>query len=120
MAVEIYNSLFPYVSLHEDLVTHSTHCTRVILTACFQFPHWVMKNVLFPKVITIIKLIYLLWSKMEQTLPRFGVTRLTSASSSACFLSPFPGSYATWLRRSLHSKALATSHSGKTNRGRPG
>ena len=48
LAVEIYNSLFPYVSLHEDLVTHSTHCTRVILTACFQFPHWVMKNVLFP------------------------------------------------------------------------
>ena len=117
--VEIYNNLFPHVSLHEDLLTHSTHCMQIIIKARFQFPHCVMKNVLFPKVITIIKLIYLFWSKMEQTLPRFGVTRLTSASASAWFLIPFPGSYATWLRRSLHSKALSTSHSWKTNRGKP-
>ena len=34
----------------------------------FQFPHCVMKIVLFPKVITIFKLIYLFWFKMEQTL----------------------------------------------------
>ena len=32
---------------------------------------------------------------MEQTLPAFGVTRFTSPSASACFLSPFPGSCAT-------------------------
>ena len=52
----------------------------------FQFPeHWVMKNVLFPKVITIFKLIYLFCFKMEQTLPGFGVTRFTSASASARF-----------------------------------
>ena len=88
---------------------------QIILKARFQFPHWVMKIFLFPNVITIIKLIYLFWS-----LPRFGVTRLTSASVSACFLSPFSGIHATWLRRSLHSKALSTSHSGKNNRGRPG
>ena len=34
----------------------------------FQFPHCVMKIVLFPKVFTIFKLIYLFWFKMEQTL----------------------------------------------------
>ena len=45
-----------------------------------------MKNVLFPKVITILKLIYLLWFKMKQTLPGFCVTRFTSAFASA-----FPG-----------------------------
>ena len=45
----------------------------------FQFPHWVMKNVLFPKVIIIFKLIYLFWFKMKQTLPGFFVTRFTSA-----------------------------------------
>ena len=79
-----------------------------------------MKNVLFPKVITIFKLIYLFWFKMEQTLPRFGVSRFTSAFASACFLSPFPGSCATWLRRSLNSKTLSTAHNGKAIRGRPG
>ena len=46
----------------------------------------------FPKVITIFKLIYLLWFKIEQTLPGFGVTHFTSASALACFLSLFPGS----------------------------
>ena len=107
-------------SLHKDLYPHSTHCMQIILKSRFQFPHWVMKNVLFPKVITIFKLIYLLWFKIEQTLPGFGVTRFTSASASACFLSPFPGSCATWLRRCLNSKTLSTAHNGKTNRGRPG
>ena len=36
---------------------------------------------------------------MEQTraLSGFGVIRFTSASSSACFLCPFPSSGATWL-----------------------
>ena len=61
---------------------------QIILKSRFQFPHWVMKKVLFPKVITIFKLIYLLWFKIEPTLPGFGVTRFTSASASACFLSP--------------------------------
>ena len=106
-------------SLHKDLYPHSTHCMQIILKSRFQFPHWVMKNVLFPKVITIFKLIYLLWFKIEQTLPGFGVTRFTSACVSACFLSPFRGSCATWLRRSLNSKTLSTAHNGKTNRGRP-
>ena len=55
---------------------------QIILKSRFQFPHWVMKNVLFPKVITIFKLIYLFWFKMEQTLS----TRFTWASASACFL----------------------------------
>ena len=118
--VEIYNNLFPHISLHKDLHTHSTRRMQIILKSRFQFPHWVMKNVLFPKVITIFKLIYLLWFKIEQTLPGFGVTRFTSASASACFLSPFPGSCATWLRRCLNSKTLSTAHNGKTNGGRPG
>ena len=107
---------FPHVSLHKDL-QHSTDCMQIILKSRFQFLHWVMKNVLFSKVITIFKLIYLFWVKMVQTLPRFGVTRFTSAS--ACFLSPFPGSCATWLRRSLNSKTLSTPRNGKSNRGRP-
>ena len=118
--VEIYNNFFPHVSLHENLHTPSTHCMELTKTPCVQFPHWVAKNVLFPKVITIFKLIYLFWFKMEQTLPGFGVTRFTSASPSSCFLSPFPWSYATLLRRSLQSKTLSTSHNGKTNRARPG
>ena len=54
------------------------------------------------------------------TLPGFGVTRFTLASASACFLNPFPGCWATWLRSSLYSKTLLTPHNGKTNRGRPG
>ena len=57
----------------------------------FQFPYWVMKNVLFPKVITIFKLIYLFWFKMKQTLPGFCVTRFTSAFASATFSARFPG-----------------------------
>ena len=61
---------FPYVRLRlpEDLHTHSTHCMAIILETRFQFPHCVMKNVLFPKAITIFILIYLVWFKMEQTL----------------------------------------------------
>ena len=35
------------------------------------------------------------------------------------FLSPFPGTCATWLRQSLHSKTLSTPHNGETNRGKP-
>ena len=92
---------------------------QIILKLRFQFPHWVMKNVLFPKVITIFKLIYLFRFKMEQTLPGFGVSRFTSASASACFLSPFPGSCATWLRRSLNSKTLSTAHNGEAIKGKP-
>ena len=57
----------------------------------FQFPYWVMKNVLFPKVITISKLIYLFWFKMKQTLPGFCVTRFTSAFASATFSARLPG-----------------------------
>ena len=83
--------LFLRVSLHEDLHTHRTHCIQIILKTRFQFPHWVMKNVLFPKVITIFKLIYLFWFKMKQTLPGFCVTRFTSAFASASFSTRFPG-----------------------------
>ena len=83
--------LFLRVSLHEDLHTHRTHCIQIILKTRFQFPHWVMKNVLFPKVITIFKLIYLFWFKMKQTLPGFCVTRFTSAFASVCFSARFPG-----------------------------
>ena len=79
------------VSLHEDLHTNSTHCMQIILKTRFQFPHWVMKNVLFPKVITIFKLIYLFWFKMKQTLPGFCVTRFTSAFASASFSACFTG-----------------------------
>ena len=83
--------LFLRVSLHEDLHTHRTHCIQIILKTRFQFPHWVMKNVLFPKVITIFKLIYLFWFKMKQTLPGFCVTRFTSAFASASFSARFQG-----------------------------
>ena len=66
---------------------------QIILKTRFQFPHWVMKNVLFPKVITIIlfKLIYLSWFKMKQTLPGFCVTRFTSAFASVSFSARFRG-----------------------------
>ena len=108
------------VSLHEDLHTHRTHCIQIILKTRFQSPHWVMKNVLFPKVITIFKLIYLFWFKMKQTLPGFCVTRFTSAFASASFSARFPGNCAVWLRECLHSKAVSTPHNGETNRGTPG
>ena len=117
----VCNNLIPHSgSLQKDLHTHSTHYMQIILKSRFQFPHWVMKNVLFPKIITIFKLIYLFRFKLEQTLPGFGVSRFTSASAWACFCSPFPGSCATWLRRSHNSKTLSTAHNGKTIRGRPG
>ena len=70
--------LFPRVSLHEDLHTNSTHCVQIILKTRFQFPRWVMKKVLFLKVIAIFKLIYLLWLKTKQTLRGFCVTHFTS------------------------------------------
>ena len=47
--------LFPRVSLHEDLHTRSTHCMQIILKTRFQFLHWVVKNVLFLRVTTIIQ-----------------------------------------------------------------
>ena len=62
---------------------------QIILKSRFQFPLLVAKNVLFPKVITIFKLIYLFWFKMEQTLRGFGVTRFTSASASQSFSARF-------------------------------
>ena len=64
---------------------------QIILKSRFQFPHWVTKIVLFPKVIKIFKLINLFWFKMEQTLPGFGVTRFTSASARQFFSASFPG-----------------------------
>ena len=90
----IYDNLFPFVSLHEDLHTQGTHgCMQIILKTRFQFPHWVMKNVLFPKVITIFKL-YLFWFKMEQTLPGFDVDSLHVGFRFGMFPQP------VWLRRS--------------------
>ena len=47
--------LFPRVSLREDLHTRSTHCMQIILKTRFQFLHWVVKNVLFLRVTTIIQ-----------------------------------------------------------------
>ena len=64
---------------------------QIILKTRFHFPHWVMKNVLFSKAITIFKLIYLFWFKMKQTLPGFCVTRFTSAFASASLSARFPG-----------------------------
>ena len=60
--------IFPYVSvsLQEVLHTHSTHRMQIILETRFQFPHCVMKNVLFPKAITIFKLIFLVWFKVAE------------------------------------------------------
>ena len=69
----------------------STHCMQIILKTRFQFPHWVMKNVLFPKIITMFKLIYLSWFEIKQTLAGFYVTRFTSAFASASFWARFPG-----------------------------
>ena len=144
-----YKNSFLHVSLHKDLHVHGTHCMQIILMSRFQlpspFPRLVSPRFFFfvnfsPALyylnawnrlgyekcfvskgyITIFKLIYLFWFKIEQTLPGFGVTRFTSACVLACFLSPFRGSCATWLRRSLNSKTLSTAHNGKTNRGRPG
>ena len=83
--------LFPRVNLHEDLHTHSTHCMQIILKTRFQFPHWVIKKVLFPKVITIFKLIYLFWFKVKQTLPGFCDTRFTSVFALASFSARFRG-----------------------------
>ena len=53
--------------------------------------NYFMKNVLFPKIITIFKLIYLFWFKMKQTLPAFCVTCFTSVFASASFSARFPG-----------------------------
>ena len=89
-----YN-LFPHVSLHEDLRTYSTHCVQIIINTSFQFPVSALgyeKCFISKGLITIFKLINLFRSKMEQTLPGFGVTRFTSSSASVCFLSPFPES----------------------------
>ena len=55
MVLCLRRDLFPRVSLREDLHTHSTHCMQIILKTRFQFPHWVMKNVSFLKVKTIIQ-----------------------------------------------------------------
>ena len=84
--------LFP-ASIYMRISIHilSTHCMQIILKTRFQCPHWNMKNVLFPKVITILKLIYLLWFKMKSTLPGFCVTRFTSAFASAGFSALFLG-----------------------------
>ena len=80
-----------------------------------------MKNVLFPKVISIFKLIDLFWFKMEQTLRRLDVSRFTSASASASFSALFPqGVLLLSSDDLLNSKTLSTAHKGKINRGRPG
>ena len=55
MVLCLRRDLFPRVSLREGLHTHSTHCMQIILKTRFQFPHWVMKNVSFLKVKTIIQ-----------------------------------------------------------------
>ena len=56
----------------------------------FQFPHCVLKIVLFPKVITIFKLIYLFWFKMEQTLD-FALLASRQLPFRHVFSARFPG-----------------------------
>ena len=88
-----YN-LFPHVSWRFACI-YSTHCVQIIINTSFQFPVSALgyeKCFISKGLITIFKLINLFWSKMEQTLPGFGVTRFTSSSASVCFLSPFPES----------------------------
>ena len=46
MVLGFSRDLIPCVSWHEDLQTNSTHCMQIISKSRFQFPHWVMKNVL--------------------------------------------------------------------------
>ena len=89
--VEIYSNLFPHISLHKDLHTHTTHRMQIILKSRFQFPHWVMKNVFFPTVITIFKLIYLFWFKIEQTLPGFALLASRRLPLRHVFSARFPG-----------------------------
>ena len=64
---------------------------QIIFKSRFQFLHQVVKNVLFPKVITIFKLLYLFRFKIEETLPGFGVTRFTSLPLRHVFSAHFPG-----------------------------
>ena len=56
----------------------------------FQFSHCVMKIVLFPKVFTIFKLIYLFWFKMEQTLD-FALLASRQLPFRHVFSARFPG-----------------------------
>ena len=91
MVLCVGRDLFPQVSLHEDWHTNSTHCMQIILKTPFQISQWVMKNVLFLKVITIFKLIYLFRLKMKQTLPVFCATHFTSAFALVSFSARFPG-----------------------------
>ena len=64
---------------------------QIILKSRFQFPHWVMKNVFFPTVITIFKLIYLFWFKIEQTLPGFALLASRRLPLRHVFSARFPG-----------------------------
>ena len=84
----------------------------------FQFPHCVMKIVLFPKVFTIFKLIYLFWFFMEQTLDlallasrRLPFRQVFSApvSRELCYFGETISSF----------QDPSTPQSGKTIRGRP-
>ena len=102
--------LFPRVSLHEDLHTNSTHCMQIILKTRFQFPRWVMKNFLFLKVITIFKLIYLLWLKMKQTLSGFCVTHFTSEARTQ----PVSRDLCYSLRQSFNASYWRGNNQGKT------
>ena len=106
---------FPENEKKQRLGVNRTWSVRHIIFL-FSLLNW---NQLAIYSLLIFKVIYFFWFKMKHTLPGFGVTRFTLASASACLLNPFSGCWATWLRRSLYSKTLLTSHNGKTNRGRP-
>ena len=76
--------------MHEDLHTqHTLHANYFKYTLSVSSLGY--ENVLFPKVITIFKLIFLFWFKMKYTLLGFCVTRFTSAFASASFSARLPG-----------------------------
>ena len=120
--VETYNNLFPHVSLHKDLHTHSTHCMQITLNLAISdsFRTGLWKMFCFQRILQNSNLFTfsgLKWNKLFLDLALLALRRLPLQHF---FLSPFPGSCATWLRPYLNSKTLSTAHNGKTNRGRLG
>ena len=83
----IYGVRYVYANLYVNL----REGVNLYQNAHTLHANYFMKTVLFPKIITIFKLIYLFWFKMKQTLPGFGVTRFASAFPSASFSARFPG-----------------------------
>ena len=88
--VEIYNNLFPNVSLHKDLQTHSTHCMHYFKDT-LQFLHWVMKNVFFQRLLQYSNLFIfsgLKWNKLFLGMALLASSRLRLRH---VFSARFPG-----------------------------